>query len=58
MTSLEEVFLKSNEQLHEIKVQNVDEVVQAGNELENSVPEEGKEVPKDTLNLVGKGTLC
>ena len=38
MTSLEEVFLKSNEQLHEIKVQNVDEVVQAGNELENSVP--------------------
>ena len=58
MTSLEEVFLKSNEQLHEIKVQNVDEVVQAGNELENSVPEEDKEVPKDTLNLVGKGTLC
>ena len=58
MTSLEEVFLKSNEQLHEIKVQNVDEVVQVGNDLENSVPEEDKEVPKDTLNLVGKGTLC
>lgn len=56
MTSLEEVFLKSNEQLHDEKAQ-----VENGNEVKANGDadniEENK-VPDDTMNLVGKGTLC
>ena len=69
MTSLEEVFLKSNEQLHDEKAKGEGgNVVKANDGLENIKKKvkandvadnvEENEVPHDTMNLVGKGTLC
>jgi len=56
MTSLEEVFLKSNELLHGEKAQGENGDLAKTNGVADHVEE--NEVPHDTMNLVGKGTLC